>query len=202
MMAMLLAGLAGCGREAPPPVRLSPLPPDAVILIYAAGIGGEVDFFRSVPLDEAVGSVMQRRVVSRGQSGELIEKALKRLPDVLEQCDPDLMVLGYGAMDLWKETAPEKIEAGLAAMVDMARARNTQVVLLAMPNISRLSVRPDPVYERVAREKNIPVETGIVRAVLNDSSLHELRYKVNDDGIQRLAEALRTLIVQCGGLPE
>lgn len=32
------------------------------------------------------------------------ENALKRLPEVLQEVDPDLMVLGYGAMDLWKAT--------------------------------------------------------------------------------------------------
>jgi hypothetical protein len=134
--------------------------------------------------------------------GEYCESALKRLPALLQETDPELMILGYGATDLWKKTDRAQLKANLCAMIDLAHKQDTQVVMLAMPDINRLLPKPDPIFEEVAREKNVPIETEILRTVLSDSSTRLLRYMVNDDGIQKMAEAVRALCVKCGGLPE
>ncbi len=112
---LVLSLVAGCGAKVPQ-ARLKPIPQDAVILVYAAGVGGdEVDIFRSAPMEDTLAKEMKRKVVCMGQPGEFAESALRRLPDVLKSCDPDLMVLGYGAMDLWKQTDREKLKANLIA---------------------------------------------------------------------------------------
>ncbi len=200
-VAVLALGLAGCGRKAPVP-RMTPLAQDAVILIYAGGVTEEGDLFRANQIDETFARVMKRKVVSLGQGGEFSEAALKRLPAALDGCAPDLVILGYGAMDLWKKTDRAQLKASLGAMIDLARKRNAQVVMLAMPDLNRLLPKPDPVFEEVAREKRVPIETAIVRAVLSDASTRVYRYMPNDDGIEKLAEAIRALCVKCGGLPE
>ena len=201
VFAALPALLAGCGKKAPP-ARLTPLPENAVVLLYAAGIGDEADFFRSATMDEALSKALKRRVVSMGQAGEFADSALKRLPDILQAHDPDLMIVGYGAMDLWKVTDRAKLKASLIAMIDLAQQQDTQVVMLALPDLNRLSVKPDPLFEEVAREKGVPIETDIIRAVLKDSSTKVFRYMVNDKGLEQVAGALRALCVTCGGLKD
>jgi acyl-CoA thioesterase I len=196
---VLCLGLAGCGQKSPE-ARLTPLPEDAVILIYASGIAEEGDIFRSALVDEIVASVMKRTVVNRGRGGEFSDKTLERLPGVLEETKPQLMILGCGAMDLWKKTDRSKLKANLSAMIELARTNQTQVVMLAMPDLNRFSPKPDPIFEEVAREKNVPVETQIIRSVLSDSSTRTFRYLPNDDGIQKMAEAIRDLCVQRGAL--
>lgn len=194
--------LAGCGKKAPAAATLKPLPEDALILVYAAGIGQEADFFRSAPMDETLSKTLKRQVVSLGQAGEFSESALRRLPEVLQQHDPDLMILGYGATDLWKGTDRAKLKANLVAMIDLAFKQNTQVVMLALPDINKLRVKPDPVFEEVAREKNVPIETEIVGAVLKTPEDRVYRYMVNDNGLEKIAAAVRALCVRCGGLPQ
>lgn len=196
---VLATGVAGCGKKAPE-ARLTPLPEDAVILIYAAGIGEEADFFRSAAMEDTLAQTMKRKVVSMGQAGEYAESALKRLPALLEQYDPDLMVLGYGAMDLWKMTDRAKLKANLEAMIDLAHERNTQVVMLGLPDINKLRVKIDPVFEEVSREKKVPIEAEIVRTVLKTPSERVFRYMVNDKGIESVAKAVRALCVRSGGL--
>ena len=198
---VLSLGLLGCGRKAVPAARLTPLAEDAVVLIYASGISEEADFFRSALLDEVLGKTMKRTVVNNGLPGELSECALNRLPFVLGQCNPELMVLGYGAMDLWKKSDRVKLKSNLGSMIDLARERNVQVVMLAMPDLNRLSNKPDPIFAEVAREKNVPIETEIIRSVLSDSSTKNFRYMVNDKGLEKIAEAIRALCVKSGGLP-
>ncbi len=198
---MLCLGLAGCGQK-PPEARLTPLPEDAVILIYASGIAEEGDIFRSAMVDQILAEVMKRTVVNRGRGGEFSEQTLARLPGVLEEAKPQLMILGSGAMDLWKKTDRAKLKANLSAMIDLARTNQTQVVMLAMPDLNRLSPKPDPIFEEVAREKNVPIEAAIIRSVLSDSSTRTFRYLPNDDGIQKMAEAIRSLCVERGALPK
>jgi hypothetical protein len=153
-------------------------------------------------MDEAVSAGLKLQVVNRGQGAEFCESALKRLPSVLNESEADLMILGYGAMDLWKKTDRAKMKADLGAMIDLARKQGVQVVMLAMPDLNRLSSAPDPVYEELAREKNVPVETSVVQSVLSDSSTRVSRYLVNDDGVTKITEAIRTLCVRSGGLQE
>lgn len=201
LFATLSALLTGCGKKAPP-ARLTPLPENAVVLLYAAGIGDEADFFRSATMDEALSKALKRKVVSMGQAGEFADNALKRLPDILKAHDPDLMILGYGAMDLWKVKDRAKLKASLVAMIDLAQKQDTQVVMLALPDLNRLSVKPDPIFEEVAAEKGVPIETEIIRTVLKDSSTKVFRYMVNDKGLEQIGQALRALCVTCGGLKE
>ena len=192
---------AGCGKK-PVEVRLSPLPEDAVILVYAAGIGTEADFFRSTAMDEAMAKATKRKVVSRGQAGEFTENALKRLPDVLQEADPDLMVLGYGAMDLWKATDRAQLKANLGAMIDLARKQETQVVMLALPDLNKLRVKPDPIFEEVAQEKQVPIEAEVVQKVLKTPKERVFRYMVNDQGLETIAAGVRALCVKSGALTE
>jgi hypothetical protein len=179
---------------------LKPLPEDAVILIFAAGIGEEADFFRSQAMDDTLAKHMRRKVVSMGQAGEFAADALKRLPGVLEEYDPDLMVLGYGAMDLWKGKDREQLKASLGAMIDLAHKQETQVVMLALPDINKVMLRPDPIFEEVAKQKNVPIETEVVASVLKTSSERVFHYMVNDKGLEAIAAAVRALCVTCGGL--
>lgn len=200
--AVVLTLAAGCGKKSPE-ARLKPIPQDAVILVYAAGVGGdEVDIFRSAPMEETLGKEMKRKVVCLGQPGEFAESALRRLPGVLKDCDPDLMVLGYGAMDLWKMTDRAKLKADLVAMIDLAQKQDTQVVMLALPDINKVRVKIDPIFEEVAKEKGVPIEAEIVRTVLKTPSDRVFRYIVNDKGLEKMAKAVRALCVRCGGLQE
>ncbi len=199
-VAVLSLGLAGCGGKKLPEARLTPLPDDAVILLYASGIAEDGDLFRSTLVDETLSKVLKRTVINRSLGAEFSDKALARLPGVLEENAPHLMILGYGAMDLWKKSDRTTLKANLCAMIDLARTNQTQVVMLAMPDLNRLTPKPDPVFEEVAREKNVPIDTAIIRAVLSDSSTRTFRYLPNDDGIQKMAEALRDLCVQRGAL--
>ena len=152
---------AGCG-DRPPPARLTPLSEDAVVLIYAAGVGEEADFFRSTPMDEALRATLKRKVISAGQAGEYAQSALERLPAVLEQNTPDLVVLGYGAMDLWKKADRAKLKAAIAGMVDASRRSGAQVVMLALPDLNKLRLAPDPIFAEVAREKGVPIEAEVI----------------------------------------
>ena len=92
------------------------------------------------------------------------------------------------------------MKANLEAMIDLAHKRNTQVVMLGMPDINKLRVKIDPIFEEVAREKKVPIENEIVRTVLKNPSERIYRYMVNDQGIESMAKAVRALCVKCGGL--
>lgn len=199
-----LAGLAltGCGKRSGYAPRLTPLPEDAVILVYGAGISEEADFLRSSQMDESLSKATKRTIVNRGMPCEYAESALKRLPSVLDECDPDMMVLSYGAMDLWKATDRAKLKASLGAMVDVALKRKTQVVMLALPDISKVVLRPAPLFEEVAREKNVPIETKIVSSVLKTPSERIYRYMVNDNGLEAIGAAVRALCVKYGALKD
>jgi len=201
-VAGLSLALSACGKKQPSAPKLAPLSEDAVILIYASGIGDKADFFRSTEMDDVLFKAMKRKVVSRGNPSEFAEDALQRLPEVLRENDPDLMVLAYGAMDVWKNTDRAKLKANLCAMIDLAHKQDTQVLMLSLPDLNKVLLRPDPIFEEVAREKNVPIDAEIVPSVLKKPSERVLRYMVNDKGLKAIAEAVRVLCVKCGALAQ
>lgn len=132
------------------------------------------------------------RVVNAGVSGDTSAGGLRRLDWVLD-LDPDLLVVGLGANDGLRGQPVEALEANLRAIVNRARERGVEVVLLGMrlpPNLGDDYVRAfESVYPRLARELDVPLVPFLLDGVAARRSLNlEDGIHPNADGHRRLAE--------------
>lgn len=197
----MAVGLAGCGGGGAVP-KMSPLPADGVILSYAAGPNPQADLFRDQKVDEVIGKRVGLVAVHRGIPGELSQDALLRLPAELDDVKPALLVLGYGAADLAQKSDRAALKANLAAMIDLARSRQVQVVMLGLPNLTAgVSLESDPIYAELAREKGVPIENEALKRVLSRRSLKAYTMVPNEQGILQLGAAVHELLLQSGALP-
>jgi len=186
--------LAGCDR----PPALRPLPEGAVVLAfgdsltYGTGAGPGEDY------PHVLAARLGRKVVNAGIPGEISAAGLARLPAVLEQVQPQLVVLCHGGNDFLQRLPKEQAAANVRAMIDLCRAAGAEVLLVAVPQLG-LTASPPPFYAEIAREKQIPCEEDILHDLLTDRALKSDAIHPNAAGYRRLAEAVLHLYRRAAG---
>ena len=121
--------------------------------------------------------------------GEVTEAGLLRLPGLLDEVQPELMILCHGGNDMLRKSSLAKAKSNIRAMVELARARGVSVLLLAVPQPGVLMSAPD-LYQEVADEMHIPLEADVLAEVLAKPALKSDRIHPNAQGYQMMAEAV------------
>ena len=191
----LLLVLAGCGNTP----QLSKLPADAVVLAF----GDSLTFGTGAGPEEAYPKVLSklisRQVVGAGVPGETTADGLERLPTLLEEVKPKLILLCMGGNDMLRKMDFASIEANLRAMVQLAKARGIGVVLIGVPT-PELFGGPPAFYDRIAKEFSLPLEKKVLNDVLFDRSLKSDPIHPNAVGYRRFAQALAELLRKAGAV--
>lgn len=101
------------------------------------------------------------QVVNASISGDTTAGGLARLPALLSEQKPKLVVIELGGNDGLRGMAPAQLQQNLASMVDQSRQAGAKVILLGMrlpPNYGqRYTDAFAKVFDSVAREQKIPL---------------------------------------------
>ena len=192
-LTLALSACSGPGSELP---RLAP---GDVILAF----GDSLTHGTGAAREESYPAVLSRRigfeVVNAGVPGEVSAKGLGRLPKVLEQVRPKLVILCLGGNDMLRRQDSAQTEANLKQMVQIIRSQNAAVVLLGVPEPGLFLSTAD-VFERVAAELDVPLEDDIIPDLLGDNQYKSDHVHFNAAGYARLAEAVEALLRNHGAL--
>ena len=190
----LLAGCAGCGSH--PKIRK--LSPSSVVVAYGDSLtfgtgAGQAESYPSV-LSGMIGC----RVVNEGVSGENTTSGLARLPGVLENDRPDLVILCHGGNDMLNGQDQAITIANLTAMIAMAKNAGADVILIGVPKPG-LPLKTAPFYREIAAREKIPVDVEALAGILSSPSLKSDPVHPNAAGYGRLAESVKTCIIGSRG---
>ncbi|WP_065759410.1 arylesterase [Pseudomonas defluvii] len=101
------------------------------------------------------------QVVNASISGDTSAGGQARLPALLAEHKPALVVLELGGNDGLRGQLPAQLQQNLAAMIDSSRAAGAKVVLLGMrlpPNYGvRYTEAFARVYDNLAKDKQVPL---------------------------------------------
>ena len=132
------------------------------------------------------------KAVNASISGETTGGGLARLPGVLSEHNPDIVVIELGGNDGLRGYPVNKIRANLKAMVDLVQASGATPMIVAMripPNYGpRYTQAFDQVFGEVAKAK----ETLYVPFLLEKVALAD--NLMQEDGIHPTAEAQPLLL--------
>ena len=197
-LAIVLAAftLAACGGSSQ---KLEKLSSDAVILAFGdsltSGTGASPGESYPAQLEALIG----RKVVNAGVPGEVSAAGLERLPAVLDEVKPAMLLLCHGGNDFLRKLDEAQAAQNVKAMVRLARERNIQVVLIATP---KPTIPPSvPVfYREIAAEARVGLVETVVKDVVSDRSLKSDFVHPNADGYREIAKAVQKALKKGGAV--
>lgn len=132
------------------------------------------------------------KVVNASISGDTSAGGQARLPALLAEHKPELVILELGGNDGLRGQLPAQLQQNLASMIDSSRASGAKVLLLGMqlpPNYGvRYTKAFAEVYSNLAEEKNIPLVPFFLEGVGGNPELMQA------DGIHPAAVAQGKLL--------
>ncbi|WP_275286402.1 arylesterase [Halomonas elongata] len=127
------------------------------------------------------------RVVNASISGETTAGGKTRLPELLGQHDPDIVLLELGGNDGLRGLPPTQMRANLAAMIEASQASGARVALLGIdipPNYGQAYRDAfTEVFTTLAQRYEVPLVPFLLDEVALNDDL------VQDDGIHPTAAA-------------
>jgi acyl-CoA hydrolase len=134
-------------------------------------------------------------VVNGGMNGNTSEAALRRLPGLLEQHNPVLVLVTLGGNDMLRHVPRQQTIANLEQILASIKARGALPVLLATPNPSPMRAvfqnlsAPD-FYRELAEAQHVPLIEDAIADVLSDPELKGDPLHPNAAGHSRLSERI------------
>ena len=197
-LSFLLAGLLfmqACSES----VSLTPIPHDGVIVAFGdsltVGVGASEVSSYPVVLSE----LSNRQVISAGISGEETSQGLARLPTVLDEAQPNLVILLEGGNDILRNRNAGTIKNNLAKMIEIIKSQNIDVVLIGVPE-KKLFSYVAPLYEELALEYNVVLLNDVLSDLLRNNDYKSDAVHLNEQGYKLLAESIHELLVEKGAL--
>jgi len=195
LLVLLLLFLPGCSRTP----EIAPLAGDAVILAFGDSLTHGTGARNGESYPARLQALIGRRVINAGIPGEVTTDGLKRLPALLDQYQPDLLILCHGGNDILRRHSQKQIIANLKTMIEMAQAHRIPVVLIAVPQLGLL-LDPAPYYAELAKEYDIPCAEEILSDILSERDLKSDSIHPNASGYEKLAQRLSALLQESGAI--
>lgn len=192
---LLWAGITGCDQTP----RLKPLTDDAVILAF----GDSLTFGTGAKKEQAYPAQLQtllsRTVINAGIPGEITLQGLRRLPVLLKQHEPDLIIICHGGNDILRRLNLQQTRNNIQRMIDISRTHGTEVILIGVPNFG-IFLSSAAFYTELAELNHLPIEDSVLPEILKNSSWKSDQIHPNAAGYSLLAERLVQLLKKSAAL--
>jgi acyl-CoA hydrolase len=142
-------------------------------------------------------------VVNAGVPGDTSAQALARLPALLAEHRPALVIVSIGGNDFLQHLPDAGTESNLRRIVAGTREAGAQVMLVGVPRPTLAAavgaaLSDHPVYERLATELVLPLHAGGWARVLGDDKLKSDAIHGNAAGYRAFAEGLAATLRDSG----
>jgi len=140
-----------------------------------------------------------RTVINAGVPGDTTADGLARLPDVLAEYKPRLVLLCLGGNDMLRRVPETETENNLRLLIGAIHAAGADVVLIGVPE-PRLFGGAPAFYAKLADALKVPLEQDAFVEVLKDNRLKADPIHANAAGYRVVAERLADFLREAGAL--
>ena len=180
--------------------KVSPVAADAPILCFGDSLTFGTGASPATSYPAVLAELTGRKTVNSGVPGEVSATGLARLPKVLEEVKPGLLILCHGGNDILQRKSMDALKDNLRQMIQLAEGQGVQVVLVAVPEFS-LALKPAPLYKELAEERRLPLENKSLARIVTKHSLKSDRVHPNAAGYREMAQAVRKVLKDSGAVP-
>jgi acyl-CoA thioesterase-1 len=195
MIAVLLA-VAGCGEKTP---RLAKLAASDVIVAFGDSLTHGTGAAEQESYPAVLSQLIGRPVVRAGVPGEVTAQGLRRLPEVIAEHQPGLVIVCLGGNDMLRKVNASEIRSNLRAILKILRDEGIAAVLVGVPQPALITSAPE-FYAELAKEFGVPYEGRIVTSVLYAPDMKSDPIHPNANGYRRMAEAIAQLLRRSGAI--
>lgn len=111
----------------------------------------------------------QYKVINGSISGDTTSQGIGRLPSLLKEYSPEIVVIELGGNDGLRGFPPKAIKKNLATLIDMAKAQDAEVILLGIQILPNYGKRYSDAfynnYLELAKEKNVTLVPEFLKGV-------------------------------------
>lgn len=192
-LASATALLAACGRKRPP--KAQPVAAGSTVLALGdsltSGVGADTAAAYPAVLHELTGW----QVINGGVSGDTTAQALTRLPALLSEHQPALVIVSIGGNDFLRQMSAATAKSNIKDICGAATASGAQAMLVAVPQFSLLAastgqLTDHPLYAELAEELKLPLHENGWSEVLVNSDLRSDQVHANAKGYREFAKGL------------
>ena len=197
ILLLLLLLLVSCDKN--DDGSLTVLRPNDIILAFGDSLTSGVGVRPELNYPQQLSTLLGRKVVNAGIPGETSAEGLTRLPGVLDQVEPALVIICHGGNDILQKLDRKQLRTNLQGMVVAAKQRDIEVVMIAVPQLG-FGLQDVPLYQELANELHIPLVKDALRELLTDQQYKSDPVHLNGKGYRKLAEAVADLLAANGAL--
>lgn len=174
--------------------KLKPITSSSTILCF----GDSLTFGTGAPPDQSYPALLRKKlnctVINAGIPGETTETGMSRLPGLLDEYKPQLLILCEGGNDFLKKQS-KNTKSNLAEMIKTAQNQDVEVLLIGVPRPGLLLSAAD-LYEELAAEHKTPLLNDAISEILSKGSLKSDYAHPNAAGYKMLAEEIIEVITK------
>ena len=196
LLSIVILITSGCGEKTTP---LPSLANGSVILAFGDSLTYGYNANRSESYPAKLEVLTGLSVINAGVSGEVSEQGLKRLPKVLDEYHPQLMILCHGGNDLLHKKDLKEMESNIRSMIQLSLDRGIPVILLGVPKPG-IFLSSFDVYEKIANSMDIIFIEDLISDILGDKSLKSDSIHPNKKGYNVMAEEIYSLLLDKGAI--
>lgn len=197
VLVVLLLLLMACSESMP---TLPELPENAVILAFGDSLTYGTGAADGYDYPSVLAELTAREVINEGLPGEISKHGAQRLPALLDEYRPDLLVLIHGGNDMLRKIPADDTSEQLNTMISAAQQRSIGVIMLGVPKPALLLLNSAEFYQTIAKQRAIPADLISLPKLLSRNEFKSDPVHLNQAGYRKLAENIRDLLVQSGAL--
>ena len=195
------AALTACGKKAP---KHSALPRGSAVLALGDsltyGYGANPTESYPARLAELTGWT----VTNGGVSGDTSAQALARLPELLREHTPRLVIISIGGNDFLRRQPENETRTNIRVIIQACKAAGAETLLVGVPGVgvgAALGYPGDhPLYADLAKAENIPYYANGWSQILGKDALKSDQIHPNAAGYAEFARGLTASLKENGWL--
>ena len=127
------------------------------------------------------------RVVNAGVPGETAAQGCLRLPALLDEHAPQLVLVLLGGNDFLRRLPEEGVKSALSACVEVARAKRIAIALIPVPRFGTTGLVNSTLYSDAGKAWDVPVVDAALATLLGQPAMRADRVHLNADGYRSMA---------------
>ena len=195
------AALAACGKKT---AKHAALPRGTAVLALGDSLTYGYGASPAESYPARLATLTGWSITNGGVSGDTSAQALARLPELLREHTPRLVIISIGGNDFLRRQPESETRANIRAIIQACKAAGAEVILVGVPGIgvgAALGYPGDhPLYTDIAQAENIPYYANGWSQILGKESLKSDQIHPNAAGYEAFTRDFVAYLTKSGWL--